>query len=83
MTYITERSRAELMSYTNEHAIVTGKLERISSQHRSILITDVYIQLLSDNSILEYDHIWLGLNGTKIRAIAYDPKSSKVWYSWG
>lgn len=65
MTYITEKSRAELMSYINEDAIVTGKLECISSRHCSILITDVYIQLLSDNSILEYDHIWLGLRDLK------------------
>ena len=42
MTYITEKSRAELMSYINEDAIVTGKLECISSRYCSILITDVY-----------------------------------------
>ncbi len=65
MTYIPEKSRVELMSYINEDAIVTGKLECISSRYCSILITDVYIKLLSDNSILEYDHIWLGLRDLK------------------
>ncbi|MEM8676269.1 MAG: hypothetical protein AAGF83_20750 [Cyanobacteria bacterium P01_G01_bin.67] len=65
MTYITEKSRAELMGYINEYVEVTGKLERICNKHCSILITDVVIKTFSDDSIFKYDHIWLGLRDSK------------------
>lgn len=57
MTYLTERSRTELLPYVGSPVICEGILKRISSKHCSILLENVIVVI--DNKRITYDHLWV------------------------